>query len=65
MRPWHRLPREFVAAPSLEVFKARLDGTLSNLGWWKVSLPMTGGWNYVIYEVPSNPNPWQWSKLQC
>jgi len=54
-----------VAAPSLEVFKARLDGTLSNLGWWKVSLPMTGGWNYVIYEVPSNPNPWQWSKLQC
>jgi len=28
---WHRLPREAVAAPSLEVFKARLDGALSNL----------------------------------
>ncbi|KFV13283.1 hypothetical protein N340_03350, partial [Tauraco erythrolophus] len=27
----HRLPREAVAAPSLEVFKARLDGALSNL----------------------------------
>ena len=37
---WHRLPREAVAAPSLAVFKARLDGALSNLVWWKVSLPM-------------------------
>ena len=27
----NRLPREVVAAPSLEVFKARLDGALSNL----------------------------------
>ena len=43
MRPWPRLPREAVAAPSLAVFKARLDGALSNLGWWKVSLPMAGG----------------------
>jgi len=28
---WQRLPREAVHAPSLEVFKDRLDGTLSNL----------------------------------
>ncbi|KFU92622.1 hypothetical protein M959_04757, partial [Chaetura pelagica] len=28
---WNRLPREAVDAPSLEVFKARLDGALSNL----------------------------------
>ncbi|KFV45256.1 hypothetical protein N341_01139, partial [Tyto alba] len=28
---WHRLPREAVAAPSLEGFKVRLDGALSNL----------------------------------
>jgi len=28
---WTRLPREAVAAPSLAVFKARLDGALSNL----------------------------------
>jgi len=40
VRHWHRLPRETVAAPSLAVFKARLDGALSNLVWWKVSLPM-------------------------
>ncbi|KFQ03536.1 hypothetical protein N330_09717, partial [Leptosomus discolor] len=31
VRHWSRLPREAVAAPSLEVFKTRLDGTLSNL----------------------------------
>ena len=26
VRPWHRLPRETVGAPFLQVFKARLDG---------------------------------------
>jgi len=31
VRHWHRLPREVVAAPSLEVSKARLDGALSKL----------------------------------
>ncbi|KFU94635.1 hypothetical protein M959_01652, partial [Chaetura pelagica] len=28
VRCWNRLPREAVKAPSLEVFKARLDGAL-------------------------------------
>ena len=31
VRHWNSLPREAVAAPSLSVFKARLDGALSNL----------------------------------
>ncbi|KFQ86933.1 hypothetical protein N337_12790, partial [Phoenicopterus ruber ruber] len=31
VRHWNRLPREVVDAPCLEVFKARLDGALSNL----------------------------------
>ncbi|KFR17854.1 hypothetical protein N306_15432, partial [Opisthocomus hoazin] len=31
VRHWPRLPREAVAAPSLEMFKARLDGALSSL----------------------------------
>ncbi|KFP10400.1 hypothetical protein Z169_11831, partial [Egretta garzetta] len=31
VKHWHRLPREVVEAPSLETFKARLDGALSNL----------------------------------
>ncbi|KGL93674.1 hypothetical protein N301_12559, partial [Charadrius vociferus] len=30
-RHWDRLPGEAVDAPSLEVFKARLDGALGNL----------------------------------
>ena len=28
---WNRLPREVVDAPSLELFKARLDGALSKV----------------------------------
>jgi len=31
VRHWNRLPREAVDTPTLEVFKARLDGALSNL----------------------------------
>jgi len=31
VRHWNRLPREAVDVPSLAVFKARLDGALSNL----------------------------------
>jgi len=31
VKHWNRLPRKAVAPPSLEVFKVRLDGALSNL----------------------------------
>ncbi|KFW79655.1 hypothetical protein N336_00726, partial [Phalacrocorax carbo] len=31
VKHWHSLPREVVDAPSLETFKVRLDGPLSNL----------------------------------
>ena len=31
VKHWHRLLREVVDAPSLETFKVRLDGALSNL----------------------------------
>jgi len=43
VKHWPRLPREAVAAPSLAVLKARLDGALSTLVWWKMSLLMAGG----------------------
>jgi len=45
--------------PSLEVFKARLDGAMGSLGWYEmwrlVALPVVGGWSFMILEVPSNP----------
>jgi len=31
VKHWNKFPREAVEAPSLETFKVRLDGTLSNL----------------------------------
>jgi len=43
VRCWSRFPRDIVDAPSLEVFKARLNWTLSNQVWWKIFLPMAGG----------------------
>jgi len=49
--------RLWMPHPSLEVFKAGLDGALGSLGcggwqpclWW-------GGWSFMILEVPSNPS---------
>jgi len=40
VKPWHRLPREVVNAPSLGTFQARLDGALSSLVQLKLSLLM-------------------------
>ncbi|KAK4824917.1 hypothetical protein QYF61_021537 [Mycteria americana] len=38
VRHWPRFPREVGDAPSLEIFKVRFDGALSNLLWLKMSL---------------------------
>ena len=42
VKHWKRLPREVVDVPSLETFKARLDGALSNLVELKMSLRTAG-----------------------
>ena len=39
IRPWHRLPRAALDAPSLEVLKGRLDGVLGSLIWWVANSP--------------------------
>ena len=43
VKHWNRLSREVVGAPSLETFKVRLDGALSNLTELKMSLLIAGG----------------------
>ena len=42
-------------APSLEVLKARLDGALGSWTGGGQPCPWQGGWNWVIFKVPSNP----------
>jgi len=42
VKHWNRLPGEAVEAPSLETFKARLDGAQSNLIQLKMSLLTAG-----------------------
>ena len=42
VRHWHRLPREMVAALSLETLKLRLDRALSNLMELQMSLFIEG-----------------------
>ncbi len=42
---WHTLPREAVDAPSLDVLKAWLNGTLGSLSWWEMSLFTAVVWN--------------------
>ena len=51
---WHRLPREVVESPSLEVLRSRLDRVLGNQLW--VTLLEQQGWTRRLPEVPPNLN---------
>jgi len=64
VRPWPRLPREAVAAPSLTGLKARLDRALSTLGWWEGSLPMAGGLEPDDLQGPFQPKPFYESMVK-
>jgi len=55
VRHWNRLPRETVNASSLEAFKARFDGALSNLVWREVSLPIAGELELDYLKGPFQP----------
>ena len=57
VRHWNRLPREVVDAPSLEVFKARLDEAFSNAICWEVSLPIAVGLGLDELKGPFQPKP--------
>ena len=46
----HRLHR---GVPFLKVLRARLDGSLGSLIWWGSASPLQGGWNCMIFKVPS------------
>ena len=55
VRCWNSCPeRLWMPRPSLEVFKARLDGALGSKMWRLVGLHVAGGWSFMILEVPSN-----------
>jgi len=57
VRQWHRLPSEAVNARTLAALKARLDGWGCEQPGLEGGVPaIARGWNYIISEVPSNPN---------
>ena len=51
---WHRLPREVMESPSLEMLKTQLDTALNNLLY--LTLLSARGWTGQSLEVPANLN---------
>ena len=49
-------PTEALGAPSMEVLKVGLNGTLGSLSWWGAALSMAEGEHWVGFEVSSIPN---------
>ena len=66
---WNRLPRVAVDVVSLEVFKTRLDGALSNpvyyQMWRLVALPVAEGLELDDPWVPFKPKPFYDSMILC
>jgi len=53
VRPYHRLPREAVAAPSLAVLKARSDVEQPGLVEWVPALGRGVGTRWSIRSLPT------------
>jgi len=53
---WSRLPKD-MNAPSLEAFKARLDGALGSLVSWLATLHMEGGLKLDDHRSLFHPRP--------
>lgn len=49
---WNRLSTQVMVTMSLELFKARLDGVLSSLVVWEVSVLMAGSWTWMVIQGP-------------
>jgi len=62
--PWHRLPRVVIDAPSLETFKVRLNGALSNLIQVKMSWLTAGGLDWMASKGPFPPKALHDSVIQ-
>ena len=68
---WNRLPRD-MAAPFLESFKIRLDGTVSTWLCYRCPFSLQRSWTRWPLKVPSNSNdimtPWKaalWLATWC
>ena len=57
VKHWNRLPREAVAAPSLGSVQGQVGWSSEQPGLVEdVPAHGRGGWNYMIFKVPSNPH---------
>jgi len=54
---WNRLLIEDVDAPSLDIFKASLDGALGSLIWWVAALPTAERLGLDDFQGPLQPKP--------
>lgn len=57
VRHWTGLPREIVGAPSLEVFKVRLNAALRNLIYCNISLTKAEWLDQTIFKISFKSKP--------
>lgn len=53
---WNVLLREIEVTPSLKLFRAGVDEALRKLAYGRYLFTWQWGWNWMIFNNPSNPN---------